>query len=165
MLLRLISLFVSILLVSSCSKPQPPTLTPRSAQVSGIFAGGVELTVALSAHNPNSFPLVVNRVAASLELQDGTPLGSATSSEAFSVPAEGDGTINAKLRVQLTSLSALAPYALSAKAVPYRLKGSSRIGGERLNMDVPFSLDGVLTPEQAIAAGLHGAADLLQKQP
>jgi hypothetical protein len=31
-------------------------------------------------------------------------------------------------------------------------------------MDVPFSLDGQLTPEQVIQAGLRGAGNFLQKK-
>lgn len=156
-------LLVSALVLVGCSKPKPPTLTPRSAQVTAVLPTGVELGVELNAHNPNGFPLMCSQVTSTFELQDGTPLGSATSSEPFTIPSEGDATVQAKLQVRFSSASALAPYALAAKPVPYRLRGSARIGGESLNVDVPFTLDGVLTAEQVIAAGLHGAANLLQK--
>jgi LEA14-like dessication related protein len=157
-------LLLGALALAACSKPKPPTLTPRAAQVTAVSATGVELGVELDAHNPNGFPLMCSQVTAAFELQDGTPLGSATSSEPFTLPADGDATIQAKLQVRFSSASALAPYALAAKPVPYRLRGSARVGGENLNVEVPFSLDGVLTPEQVIAAGLHGAANLLQKR-
>lgn len=155
-------LCLSALVLVACSKPRPPTLTPRSAQVSGISPTGVELSVELGAHNPNGFPLRCSQVTSTFELQDGTALGTASSSEPFTIPADGDAILHAKLQVRFSSASALAPYALAAKPVPYRLRGSARVGGEQLNVDVPFTLDGVLTPEQVIAAGLHGAANLLQ---
>lgn len=160
---RAVLLVLGLSVLAGCSKPKPPTLVPRSAQVTGVFPNGVELAVQLDAHNPNGFPLVVNQVAATFELQNGTPLGSATSAAAFTIPAEGSTLLDAKLRVELTSLAALAPYALSAKPLPYRLKGIAKIGGDNLNVDLPFTVEGVLTAEQVVAASLRGAANLLQK--
>lgn len=150
-----------VALAVGCSKPKPPTLTPRSAQVSAVKPDGVQLALVLGAHNPNRFPIVANAVTGTLELQDGTPLGSAQSSESFTIPAEGDQDLKATLDVRFNSLSALAPYAVAAKAVPYRIRGSARLGSDNLNVDVPFTIDGQLTPEQVIAASLHGAANLL----
>ena len=59
--------------------------------------------------------------------------------------------------------SALLPYAMAMKPLPYRLSGVARIGGEHLNVDVPFTIDGQLTPEQVAVAGLRGASKLLGK--
>lgn len=164
MLRRAALLVLALSLFAGCSKPKPPTLVPRSAQVTGVFPNGVELSVQLDARNPNGFPLIVNRVTASFELQDGTPLGTATSAAAFTIPAEGDALLDSKLRVELTSLAALAPYALSAKPVPYRLRGTAKFGSDNLNVDLPFTVEGVLTADQVVAASLRGAADLLQKR-
>jgi LEA14-like dessication related protein len=155
---------VAILLITACSKPKPPSIVPRSAQVAAIKPDSIELALVLDAHNPNSFPIVANRVSATFELQDGTPLGRGESSEAFTIPAQGDAQLTAKLDVRWDSLSALAPYALAARPLPYRLRGSARLGSEHLNMDIPFSIDGQLTPEQVIQAGLRGANSFLQKR-
>ncbi|MES1183422.1 MAG: LEA type 2 family protein [Myxococcales bacterium] len=152
---------VALALATACSKPQPPTLTPRSAQVSAIKPDSVELSLVLAAHNPNSFPIMVNAVSGSFELQDGTALGRAQSTDSFTIPSKGDLDLPAKLDVRFSSLAALTPYALAAKPVPYRLRGSARIGGDDLNVEVPFAIDGLLTPEQVMAAGLRGAANLL----
>ena len=157
-----VALLASVaLLALGCSKPKPPTLTPRSAQVAAIKPDGVQLALVLAAHNPNGFPIVASSVTATLELQDGTALGSAQSVESFTIPAGGDKDLNALLDVRFKSMSALAPYALAAKPVPYRIRGSARLGGEQLNVEVPFTINGQLTPEQAIAASLNGAAKLL----
>lgn len=150
-------------LAVACSKPKPPELTPRSAQVSAVRPDGVELELVLDARNPNSFPLVCSSVTASFELQNGTPLGSGSTAQAFTIPAEGGAPITAQLNVRWTSFSALAPYALARQPVPYRLRGTARLGGEHLNVDVPFSIDGQLSEQQVVAAGLRGAAELLQK--
>lgn len=158
-------LLLALAIVGGCSKPKPPSLTPRSAQVSALKPDGVQLALVLGAHNPNGFPIVASSVNGTFELQDGTALGSAQSAESFTIPARGDQDIEALLDVRFTSASALAPYALAAKPLPYRIRGSARIGGESLNVDVPFSIDGQLTPEQVIAAGLNGATKLLAPGP
>ncbi len=158
-------LLLASLLAVGCSKPKAPSLVPRSAQVSAIKPDGVQLALVLAAHNPNGFPIVASSVTGSFELQDGKVLGRAQSTEAFTIPAEGDQDIQALLDVRFNSMSALAPYALAAKALPYRIRGSARIGGERLNVDVPFTIEGQLTPEQVVAAGLNGAAKLLAPGP
>jgi LEA14-like dessication related protein len=160
----LLLVVAGLVLTAACSKPKPPQLTPRSAQVTAVLADGVELALELNAHNPNSFPIIASNVTAAFELQDGTPLGSGSSTESFTIPSEGDAPINAKLQVRFSSLSVLAPYALQQKALPYRIRGSARIGSEHLNVDLPFSIDGQLTPEQVMAAGLRGAANFLQKK-
>lgn len=158
---RFLPALVALALAGGCSKPKPPTLTPRSIQVAAIKPESVQLALVLAAHNPNSFPIVVNTVSGSVELQDGTALGTAQSTAAFTIPGQGDQELSATLDVRFSSLSALTPYALAAKSVPYRLRGSARIGGDDLNVEVPFTIDGQLTPEQVIAAGLRGAAKLL----
>jgi len=156
-------LLVSVSLAMACSKPKPPELKPRSAQVTAIKPDSIELSLVLDAHNPNAFPIIAHEVTARFELQDGTELGQGASSESFTIPAQGDSALAAKLDIRWSSLSALAPYALAARPLPYRLRGSARLGSEHLNVDVPFSIDGQLTAEQVIQAGLRGASSLLRK--
>lgn len=159
---RLLLLIATLSLwAAGCSKPKPPTLTPRSAQITALKPDGVQLSLVLAAHNPNGFPLVVNAVNGNFELQDGTPLGSGSSSSSFNIPSEGDQDLPVALDVRFSSLSVLAPYALAAKPLPYRIRGSARIGSDNLNVDVPYTIEGELTAQQVIAAGLRGTANLL----
>lgn len=146
-----------------CSKPKPPELKPRSVQVSAITPESVELAVVLDARNPNAFPILASSVTASITLQDGTPLGSGSSTEPISISGNSTQPITAKLAVRFSSASALLPYAMAMRPLPYRLNGSARIGGEHLNVDVPFTIDGVLTPQQVALAGLRGATNLMGK--
>ena len=156
-------LAVCPLLISACSKPKPPEVTPRSVQVSAITRVCVELSVLLDARNPTACPCVASSVTATIALQDGTPLGSGSSTEPISIPGDSTAPITAKLAVRFSSGSALLPYAMAMKPLPYRLSGTAKIGGEHLNVDVPFTIDGVLTPEQVAVAGLRGATKLLGK--
>jgi len=59
-----------------------------------------------------------------------------------------------------TNVALLAPYALNARPLPYRLRGTARIGGQSLNLELPFTISGQLTPQQVIQAGIRGATSL-----
>jgi hypothetical protein len=52
---------------------------------------------------------------------------------------------------------------MARQAFPYRVTGTARVGGESLNVELPFTVNGVLTQEQVIAAGLRGIGAALQK--
>jgi LEA14-like dessication related protein len=158
---RLLLLVATLSLLAGCSKPKPPTLTPRSAQVTALKPDSVQLALVLAAHNPNSFPIIVNAVNGTFELQDGTPLGNGSSAASFTIPSDGDQDLPVTLDVRFSSLSVLAPYALAAKPLPYRIRGSARIGSEHLNVDIPYTIEGELTAQQVIAASLRGTANLL----
>jgi len=155
---------VALLAAVACSKPKPVQLTPQSVQLASVGPDGVGVSLLLNAHNPNGFPIIAQSVSATLELQDGSELGRGSSATAFTIPAEGDTALPANLSMRWTNLNALTPYALTGKPLPYRVSGTARLGGESLNVDVPFSIAGQLTPEQVLAAGLRGAAALIPQR-
>lgn len=143
---------------SACSKPQPPTITPKSAQVSALSTTGVQLTVSFDVTNPNGFPLIVHAVDGrfSIGAGAGTELGQAHAEPSASIPAKGTSTVSSQLSVTWTNLSALIPFAISPAAVPYRFDGTAQLGGESLNVNVPFELTGELTRAQLLGVGLVG---------
>jgi LEA14-like dessication related protein len=152
-------IFACALLVA-CWKPKPIEVTPQSVQLASISPDGVGLTVVLNVKNPNGFGITASEVNAIVELQDGSELGRGSATPAFTIPAEGSVAVPTTLSTRWTNVALLAPYALSAKPLPYRLRGTARIGGESLNVEVPFTISGQLTPEQVIAAGMRGATSL-----
>jgi LEA14-like dessication related protein len=154
----------ALLTAVACSKPKPVQLTPQSVQLASVGPDGVGVSLLLNVHNPNGFPIIVQSVSALFELQDGSELGRGSSTKAFTIPSEGDTQLPAELSMRWTNLGALTPYALAGKALPYRLSGTARLGGESLNLDVPFSISGQLTPQQVLAAGLRGAAALVPQR-
>ena len=151
------------LVTGACFKPKPVELTPQSLQLAAISADGVNLALLLNVHNPNGFAISASAVSAVIELEDGSELGRGSAAPAFTIPAEGNVAVPAQLSMRWTNVALLAPYALAAKPLPYRLHGSARVGGESLNVELPFSIAGVLTPEQVLQAGLRGATSLLPK--
>ena|SRR6188768_1340557 len=154
----LLPALAALTLVAACAKPKPPTITPKSAQVLAVTGRGVTLAVSFDVANPNRFPLIVHGVDGrfSLGAGAGVELGTAHAEPASSIPAQGTSTVNAEIGVAWTNLAALTPFLLSPAALPYRFDGNATLGGESLNLSLPFSLTGELTRAQLINAGLSG---------
>jgi len=149
-----------LVLATGCAKPKPPTITPKSAQVLAVSATGVTLVVMFDVANPNRFPLIVHAVDGrfSLGAGAGVELGKAHAEPSSSIPAQGTSTVSSQIAVAWTNLVALTPFLLSPAAVPYRFDGEATVGGESLNVNLPFTLTGELTRSQLISAGLSGLA-------
>ena len=151
---------VALTLGVACAKPKPPTITPKSAQVLSVGATGLNLAVTFDVQNPNRFPLSVRAVDGrfSLGAGAGVELGKAHAEPASSIPAEGTSSVTSQIAIAWTDLTALTPFLLSPAAVPYRFDGNATLGGESLNVSLPFTLNGELTRAQLINVGLSGLA-------
>ncbi len=149
---------LALALTLGCSKPKPPTITPKSAQILAVTPVGVQLEVAFDVTNPNGYPLVIHAVDGRFSLggTGGAELGTAHAEPSSSIPADATSTVTSTLAVGWTNLAALAPFTLSPAAVPYTFAGNATLGGEHLNVTVPFTLTGELTRAQLITAGLKG---------
>jgi LEA14-like dessication related protein len=148
----------ALTLTVACQKPKPPTITPKSAQVLAVSAKGLSLAVTFDVANPNRFPLIVHAVDGrfSLGAGAGVELGRAHAEPASSIPAEGASTVTSQIAIAWTNLGALTPFLLSPAAVPYRFDGNATLGGESLNVNLPFTLSGELSRAQLINAGMAG---------
>jgi LEA14-like dessication related protein len=148
----------ALVLATACTKPKPPTIAPKSAQVQTLSARGVELAVTFDVTNPNRFPLIVHSVDGrfSVGAGTGTELGTAHAEPSASIAAQATSTVTSTVAVGWTNLAALAPFALSPGAVPYTFMGSATLGGSELNVSVPFTLTGELTRAQLLSIGLAG---------
>lgn len=116
----------------------------------------LSLAVELDVHNPNSFPLAVQSVTGMLTLDNGTALGAASAEPGKALASQASTAVTLNLEVPWQNLAALAPFALAGTDVPYRFNGTAKLGGERLNTDIAFALDGKLTRAQVIELGLRG---------
>lgn len=148
---------VSCALLASCAKPEPPTLSPRAIRVATVGRTGIGLVLDLDVHNPNAFPLIARRVDGTLALgpSSGAELGRGHAELASSIPANGASSVAANLQIDWTNLAALFPFAVSKQPVPYTFRGNAMVGGERLNVTVPFEIAGQLTAAQLLDAGLR----------
>jgi LEA14-like dessication related protein len=147
---------LSALGAGGCAKPQPPTITPLSARVNSVGPAGIGLVVELLVQNPNSFPLSAHTVDGTLELGQGVELGRAHAQPEHAIAAKESSVVNADLSVAFTNLGALAPFLLSTAPVPYKFRGAAAIGGDRLNVSIPFEIHGELTRAQVLQVGLRG---------
>ena len=155
----LYSAAAALVLCAACSKPAPPKLVPRRAQVVAVSPAFVQLEVTLDVTNPNGFPLIVHSVDGTFKLSaTGAELGTAHSDLASSIPANATSSVTSQVSVRWSNLGLLAPLVLSPAPVPYEFQGSAVIGGDKLSVNVPFTLTGELTRAQLINAGLNGLA-------
>lgn len=146
----------TLVLAAACSKPKPPTLRPLSARVVAVTPTGIRLAVELEVTNPNGFPLVARSVDGTLTVGGGAELGRSHTELASRIPAGASANVTSELSVGFQNLGALAPFVLSPLPVPYELHGNASVGGEKLNVSIPFTVNGELTRAQLVSIGLNG---------
>ncbi len=144
------ALGLTFLLVGSpsCAKPKAPQLTPKEATFSSIDLAGFNLRVKMDAFNPNSFALSVRAISARVVIDGTQDLGLVTVSSPMSLAANSHTALDVPLAVKWTSLGTLASLAAARRSVPYAIDGTATVGGESLNLDVPFKFAGTLTERQ-----------------
>jgi len=150
------------LVALSCSKPEPPKVEPHSVQVKTLALTGIQIRSELDVTNPNSFPLVVRSVDGKLLVGSGIEVGNGRLLSGANIPAKGTVRVVGDMSLPWSNFAAFAPLAASGKPVPYTFDGTANIGGEKLNIDVPFKIKGEITREQMLAAGLRGFQGLPQ---
>jgi len=138
-----------------CATPQPPTVTPQVARVVQVNQKGVELQVTLAVKNPNGFDLSAHEVQGTLFVEGGQKLGTGKSNPQQSIPAHGTGSVESRVQIAWEDVPALQKFLLRAE-VPYQFKGNLTLGGETLQLTLPFEMKGTLTREQLLQAGLRG---------
>jgi LEA14-like dessication related protein len=141
--------------VGGCAKPQPPSVVPHVVRVAGVSVGGLELDVELQVHNPNSFPLAAEAVRGTLFGARDQKLGQGSSQSRTTIPAGATSLVESRVRIGWESLTALAPL-LASERIPYVFRGDVTVGGETLNVTLPFTLQGELTRAQLLEAGWRG---------
>lgn len=136
-------LFGAALLALGCARPQPPRITPRSAEVTGADSQGLGLRIHCIARNTNGFDLTVQRVRVRLTLAS-RDLGVTELPSALRLPSNVDVPMDIEVRAPWGDLPGIIAVSLFNENVPYRLDGSARVGGRNLNVDVPFTLESTL---------------------
>jgi len=134
----------------------PPKIEPRAVRVTSLSLTTIQLRSELDVTNPNSFPLVVRSVEGKLLVGSGVEIGRGQMPSGARIPAHGTERVVADMNLTWSNLVAFAPLATQGKPVPYTFDGTANVGGEKLNVDVPFKIRGELTAEQVIGAGLRG---------
>jgi len=138
--------------VSGCSKPEPPTLTPKGASVIGVSLAGVNVRLTMEAFNPNRIELSARSVTGNVTLDGKVPLGTVTIPSPVLLPPNARTTLDVPLDAKWNDVGAIATLAATNAPVTYAVDGTVNIGGDRLNVDVPFHMTGTIAHEDIVKA-------------
>lgn len=159
---RLFSLVLSLMVAAlvlgatSCKRPVPPTLVPVEVKVVGVTGTGIDLLVKVEATNTNPYTLAARDVRAKLTMDDGRyDLGSTMITKPVTLPPNVPTPIDVPISMRWQSFGMVGEMAASGRDIPYMVEGTVKIGGENVNLDVPFTAKGVVKREQVIAAALR----------
>jgi LEA14-like dessication related protein len=144
--------FLAAAAAAACQKPQPPTLVPKKATVTGLTMTGVAMQLDIDATNPNSFPLVAQSVTAKVRFDGQYDMGTATITKSFDIPAGATTTLAVPIDVPWSNVAPLVSLASSAKDVSYDVDGTVAVGGSSLNVSIPFHATGTITHDQVVKA-------------
>jgi LEA14-like dessication related protein len=149
---RIIPALALTFLSLSCTKPDPPVLTPKSATVTAVTATGVGLSLSVEAYNPNGVDLSAQSVTGKVVLDGKYDLGTSTIAKPVNLPAGARTTLDIPLSVNWNDMSALATIATTNRPAPYTVDGTVTVGGGRLNVDLPFHMTGAISHEEILQA-------------
>jgi LEA14-like dessication related protein len=146
-----LALLVALL---ACSKPQPPTIVPKEARVAAISPAGLDLVVKVEATNPNNIALSAQSFTGKAKLDGKYELATVTISKPVSLPPHQPTMIDVPLTMPWQDVNALVAMSTAQKPIPYVVDGTVKVGGESLNVDIPYSVSGTITREQLTAAAM-----------
>lgn len=146
------AMLAATMAIVACSKPEAPTLTPESVKVLGVTPQGMSLQVTLKAHNPNDFALKARSLKARVVLDGTTDLGEMTVPAKVTLPKKAATAIVVPVEMKWGNLAAIAMLAASKPVIPFTMTGTANVGGEGLNVDLPFTLSGTVTREELLRA-------------
>jgi LEA14-like dessication related protein len=138
----------------ACAKPEPPRLTPLSAKVTAVTMQGIDIDLKLEAENINDSDLNARSVTATITLDGRTTLGSVTVPNKIKLPAHKKTTLDVPVASRWKDLSGVAALAAAGKDVPYTVDGTVELGGDTLNITVPFRVAGIVTRAQLAQVAL-----------
>lgn len=156
---RLPLLCLGLLLALGCARPKPPVVTPHAATVSAITPEAVLLNVLLKVENPNAFSIAARSVSGTLRVTDGPRLGTGQAAPDQAIGAGKTALVESQVRIRWSDLAVLAPLLLKP-TLPYTFDGTVTLGGSAIELTLPFALEGELTREQLLGAGLRGLPKL-----
>jgi LEA14-like dessication related protein len=147
-------LFAALALATACSRPEPPTLTPRSAKITALTAAGLDLMTELDAENPNDIALSAQSMTAKITLDGRYDVGTVKVATPLAIPAHKTEHLSVPLSVRWTDVTVVATLAAQNRSIPYAIDGTVALGGDSLHVDVPFHMTGSVTHAEIVAAAV-----------
>jgi LEA14-like dessication related protein len=146
---------LSLFAIACSSPPAPPTLTPKQATVTGVSMQGIDLLLEVDAYNPNAIALSARSVTGHAKLDGKYDLGNVTVTTPTELPAKATVTISTPLSIKWSDASMLASMGMTNRPIPYEVTGTVNVGGEKLNVDVPFTLRGAIKHDDIVTATMR----------
>jgi LEA14-like dessication related protein len=147
------ALAATTLVAAACSKPEPPVLKPEQGRITSLSTEGIGIQARFDAYNPNSYELSARAVQAHVVLDSGkVDLGTVRVASGVKLPAKKHTTIDVPLSVRWTDLGALARLAVERRPIPFVVSGNVELGGDSISINVPYTINGTITPEQLASA-------------
>jgi len=144
-----------VYLALACGRPKPPTITPEKGEVTSVGPDGIQLTLALTVDNPNRIDLSARSVTGRVLLDGKHDLGTVTVSQPFRLPSGQRTALSVPMTVAWKDLGVVLALAASNRNLPYDVDGFVSVGGDSINVNLPFHLSGVVTHEQLLKATLN----------
>lgn len=141
--------------LAACSRPKPPTITPDKGELTSIGPDGIHLMLHLGVENPNRYDLSARSVTGKVLLDGRYDVGSVAVSQPFRLPSGQVTRLSVPTTLALRDLPTVLGLAASSRNLTYDVDGSVNVGGESLNVNLPFHLSGELTHEQLLKATVN----------
>ena len=145
----------AVCLALACERPKPPTLTPEKGEVTSVGPEGILLELALAVDNPNRIDLSARSVTGRVLLDGKHDLGAVTVTQPFRLPSGQRTSMTVPMTLAWKDIGVLLALAASNRNLPYDVDGSVNVGGDSINVNLPFHLSGVVTHEQLLKATLN----------
>jgi len=146
--------FATVVGLSACSKPEPPTIVPKEARVAAVSPTGLDIVVKVEATNPNSMTLQAQSFTGKAKLDGKYDMGTVTIAKPVVLPSKQPTMIEVPMTMPWQDVNSLIAMSTLQRPIPYVVDGTVKIGGESLNVDVPFSMSGTITRDQIAAAAM-----------
>jgi LEA14-like dessication related protein len=144
---RTLSWIVIVLTVGlgACGgRPQVPTVSPRSTQVTGVVTNGLNISMELLIHNPNTYDLDVYAIQARVNAQ-GHDLGSVEHATTVRLTSGEWTPFSTQIVVPWGDLPSLALTTMMTPTIPYHVEGRVMVRGPAgYTVRVPYELDGTI---------------------
>ena len=143
------------ILVVACSRPAPPTLSPKHVTVTYVSPTTLGLQVTVDATNPNPVDLTAGDVYARVVLDKHIEVGATTVEQNVTLPANQTTELRLVVAVPWVDIAPLVSLATSdRRSFPYAVDATMSLGGELLHVSVPFHMDGNVSRDQILRATL-----------
>lgn len=149
-----VSLLVG-LAFTACGRPKPPTITPEKGELTAIGPDGVHLILYLNVENPNRFDLSARSVTGRVLLDGKHDVGNIAVSQPFRLAAEKVTRLSVPATLALKDVPVVLGLAASNRDLTYDVDGTVMVGGDSINVNLPFHLSGVLTHQQLLQATMN----------